>query len=341
MAGFFVVVEGTDGVGKSTLIDYIKCIVTDQGIADQFVFTREPGGTLFAEDVRRLLFNNELSAFSEVMLIQAARDDHMNKVIRPALEAGKIVVCDRFIHSTYAYNILPSLIGKDESVPDALTEIFNYSNATLLMGIGEPFTVIVGCDAAVQMERIKAKDLNRLDERYLESLELINKFYTQSANTPNCYHLDNSGDLHDNAKLLLKKILEQKEHFDKFEIKPDDAFSVETTEVNGNDQPEFKEPETPQYTLDDIKTIVKEQALSEQYVGSLNTEREFIEKLFDYYVDKIEAVLNTKEDTLLNGKSIPQLVQQIQSIVYFGHQFMDLKKGYLEEEITSTQVANE
>lgn len=101
--GKFISFEGTEGVGKTTAINSL-CSRLDQAGID-YVRTREPGGSAFAEQLRDLLLNPEtqINDDTELLLMFAARSDHVAKVISPALEAGKWVICDRFIDSTLAY----------------------------------------------------------------------------------------------------------------------------------------------------------------------------------------------------------------------------------------------
>lgn len=102
--GKFITVEGIEGVGKTTNIEFIRKILETSG--KQVVVTREPGGTPLGEEVRRLLLdhrNNKMSSDTELLLMFAARAEHIAHVIRPALEKGKYVLCDRFTDATYAY----------------------------------------------------------------------------------------------------------------------------------------------------------------------------------------------------------------------------------------------
>lgn len=109
--GFFVIVEGLDGSGKTTAVQTLKDLLNARiaeltGEAGDFVLTtREPGGTPFAERCRQFFFDNakDISSTAQTFLINAARADHVEKVIKPALDAGKIVICDRFNFSTYLY----------------------------------------------------------------------------------------------------------------------------------------------------------------------------------------------------------------------------------------------
>lgn len=102
--GRFIVFEGGEGVGKSTQAKLLADALRQSGLDVEL--TREPGGTPGAEAIRALLLNpagNAWSVEAEALLFAAARADHVNKLIRPALAAGKWVVCDRFIDSTRAY----------------------------------------------------------------------------------------------------------------------------------------------------------------------------------------------------------------------------------------------
>lgn len=101
--GKFISFEGTEGVGKTTAINRLCQQLEAQGIG--YVRTREPGGSPFAEQLRALLLDTQtqIDDDTELLLMFAARSDHLHQVILPALEAGKWVVCDRFIDSTVAY----------------------------------------------------------------------------------------------------------------------------------------------------------------------------------------------------------------------------------------------
>lgn len=99
--GRFVTFEGIDGAGKSTHIDWYVDRLRARGI--DAIRSREPGGTPLAERLRELLLNEPMSMDTELMLMFAARRDHLERLVRPALAAGRWVVCDRFTDSTWAY----------------------------------------------------------------------------------------------------------------------------------------------------------------------------------------------------------------------------------------------
>jgi dTMP kinase len=104
MKGFFITVEGIEGVGKSTHIETIRAWLSGRG--RKVVVTREPGGTPLAERIRELVLRPQgegVGAVSELLLMFAARSVHLDNLVRPALAGGAVVVCDRFTDATYAY----------------------------------------------------------------------------------------------------------------------------------------------------------------------------------------------------------------------------------------------
>ncbi|MFQ6575613.1 dTMP kinase [Pseudomonas sp. UM16] len=104
MSGLFITLEGPEGAGKSTNREYLAEHLRAQGM--DVVLTREPGGTPLAERIRELLLapsDEPMDADTELLLVFAARAQHLAQVIRPALARGAVVLCDRFTDATYAY----------------------------------------------------------------------------------------------------------------------------------------------------------------------------------------------------------------------------------------------
>ena len=102
--GKFITIEGQDGAGKSTNIAVIESFLQQQGIS--YIKSREPGGTPFSENIREILLNSsdtEIGDTAELLLVFAARAQHIEQVIEPALTRGDWVLCDRFTDATYAY----------------------------------------------------------------------------------------------------------------------------------------------------------------------------------------------------------------------------------------------
>ncbi len=104
MRGKFITIEGTEGVGKTTNMAYVQQHLQAAGI--NVLLTREPGGTRIGEKIRELLLdarNNDLLEDTELLMMFAARAQHLQQVIEPALKGGQWVLCDRFTDATYAY----------------------------------------------------------------------------------------------------------------------------------------------------------------------------------------------------------------------------------------------
>jgi dTMP kinase len=104
VTGLFITLEGPEGAGKSTNREYLAERLREQGV--DVVLTREPGGTPLAERIRELLLDpsdEPMAADTELLLVFAARAQHLQQVIRPALAKGCVVLCDRFTDATYAY----------------------------------------------------------------------------------------------------------------------------------------------------------------------------------------------------------------------------------------------
>ncbi|MDH5546002.1 MAG: dTMP kinase [Gammaproteobacteria bacterium] len=104
MSGKFITMEGGEGAGKSTNMAFVQQFLEDKGI--DLLVTREPGGTRLSEKIRELLLdkaNQEMTDNTELLLMFAARAQHLEELIRPAVAAGQWVLCDRFTDATYAY----------------------------------------------------------------------------------------------------------------------------------------------------------------------------------------------------------------------------------------------
>lgn len=114
MKGVFITFEGIDGCGKSTQCELLKDYLKNKG--KDFIFVREPGGTVIGERIREILLdkkNSQMTARTELMLFEAARAQITDEVIRPALEEGKTVICDRFFDSSSAYQGMARGMGMD------------------------------------------------------------------------------------------------------------------------------------------------------------------------------------------------------------------------------------
>ncbi len=160
--GKFISIEGGEGVGKTTLINALKSLAERDD--REILFTREPGGTPRAEELRNILLNTNasedaMSVATEALVINAARSDHVDNFIRPALKRGALVVCDRYADSTRAY--------QGGKLDDALLE----SVIRLATGGLEPdLTILLDGDPAVLVSRRVARGdvSDRFEQRDIE-----------------------------------------------------------------------------------------------------------------------------------------------------------------------------
>ena len=153
--GRFISFEGIDGSGKSTQAKMLAKTLGDLGY--DAVLTREPGGSVGAEEIRALVLQGDpdrWSAESEILLFTAARRDHMEKTILPALNAGKIVICDRFADSTRMYQGLSR--GDLRNLVDELHNLMIPQDPDL--------TVLIDLDPKLGLSRAKAR--NTVEERF-------------------------------------------------------------------------------------------------------------------------------------------------------------------------------
>lgn len=153
--GFFISFEGIDGSGKSTQTKLLKQALEASG--HDVILTREPGGSPGAEEIRALVLQGDpdrWSAHTEILLFTAARRDHLERTIQPALDAGKIVICDRFADSTRMYQGLSR--GDLRSTVDQLHK--------LMIGVEPDLTVLIDMDPAEGLSRALSR--NTVEERF-------------------------------------------------------------------------------------------------------------------------------------------------------------------------------
>ncbi|ACL74544.1 dTMP kinase [Ruminiclostridium cellulolyticum] len=159
--GLFITVEGTDGSGKTTQIKLMEQYLKDMG--NEVVLSREPGGTRISEMIRDLILdpeNKDISPLTEMMLYAAARAQHVSQVIRPAIESGKSVICDRFVDSSYAYQ------GCGRGVD--LKTIADVNRAAI-DGVVPDITFFLDLDPRVAMERrVKSTGADRIEQEKMD-----------------------------------------------------------------------------------------------------------------------------------------------------------------------------
>lgn len=170
MAGFFVAFEGTEGSGKTTQAERLAAVLRDSGY--DVVGTREPGGTAVGERIRQILLDSEEPAIlpaTEALLYAAARAQHVGDVIAPALARGAVVVCDRFVDSSLAYQA-----GGSELPLDAVKAIQPLAVAGVEPNVRLLFDLPVELGLA---RRLAAGEINRLDAADVEFHRRVQAMY--------------------------------------------------------------------------------------------------------------------------------------------------------------------
>ena len=173
-SGFFITFEGPEGGGKSTQIHRLAATLAEQGYS--VWTTREPGGTRVGEMIRPILLGREqgsLTAWSEALLFTAARAQHVAEVIRPRLERGELVLCDRYIDSTLAYQ------GYGRGL-DLKTLRRLENNAT--DGVEPNLTMLLNLPVEAGLARIPRPAQDRLDREAASFHERVRAGYQEMAN---------------------------------------------------------------------------------------------------------------------------------------------------------------
>lgn len=177
-SGTFISFEGPDGSGKTTLLKRVAKTLEDQMGASSVLVTREPGGDPLAEKIRDLLFDDQFAGMdgrTEALLFAAARRQHLIQDVNPALEAGKVVLCDRFVDSSVAYQGAGRGIG-EKDVWDL--------NQFAIHGELPQLTIYLDLPVEVGIERIKKhrqNQVNRLDREQLAFHRTVRQGYLHLA----------------------------------------------------------------------------------------------------------------------------------------------------------------
>jgi len=174
MRGFFITFEGTEGSGKSTQIEILARYLIRHG--HKVVTTREPGGTAFGEQIRRVLLsvkNRRLDPRAELFLYLASRTQHLEEIILPALKKGKIVLCDRFSDATVAYQGF----GRRLDMKVVRTAV-DYAAKDL----SPDLTLLLDLDVRLGLARVKDRGRsNRLDREQREFHQRVRMGYLRLA----------------------------------------------------------------------------------------------------------------------------------------------------------------
>ncbi len=203
MRAKFITLEGTEGVGKSSNIAVVENYLRQRNLP--FITTREPGGTPLAEEIRQVLLaprDECVDENTELLLVFAARAQHLSQKIKPALAQGTWVLCDRFTDATFAYQ------GGGRGI--SLSKIAQLE--TFVQGELQPdATIILDAPVEIGLERVTARgSLDRFEKEKHAFFNRARDVYQQRANeNPGRYHIVDASQAMDVVKSNIEKIMEQ------------------------------------------------------------------------------------------------------------------------------------
>jgi dTMP kinase len=168
----FITLEGSEGAGKTTALKLICQILDSWGV--EYICTREPGGEPTAEKIREILLHSEhLHAKTELLLMFAARNEHIENVIKPALKKGIWVVSDRFVDASYAYQGGGRQLGFDT---------VKWMDAFIVADIQADFTLLMDIEPEIGLSRISSRgQADRIEQEGIAFFHRITKAYREKA----------------------------------------------------------------------------------------------------------------------------------------------------------------
>ena len=201
--GLFITLEGVEGAGKSTLMSYVAEIISETG--NEVIQTREPGGTKTGEQIRNILLdsnNAKLADDTELLLMFAARAQHIHEVINPAIISGKIVLCDRFTDASYAYQ------GGGRGIDTSRIQILE---DWVQQGLKPNLTLLFDLDVKTGLRRAgKRSEADRFEQEELGFFERIRSCYLDRAKKePERFRIIDSSQSFDNVKQQIQNILKE------------------------------------------------------------------------------------------------------------------------------------
>jgi dTMP kinase len=201
MRGKFITLEGSEGAGKSTALEYIQQQLRETGVP--LVVTREPGGTPLGEQLRAILLDakhQRISDDTELLLMFAARAQHLAQVIKPALQEGRWVLCDRFTDATYAYQ------GGGRGIDmRRIAQLEQWVQGELRPDL----TILLDVPVEIGMQRIKKRGaLDRFEQEQMEFFERVRKAYLQRAETyPDQFRIIDAAQPLDGVRDQIRRVL--------------------------------------------------------------------------------------------------------------------------------------
>lgn len=173
MSGYFITFEGGEGAGKTTLINQLFSHLSDKGF--NVLKTREPGGSALGKEIRRILLDQTdmfLSSRAELLLFLADRANHVDEIIKPALDKKMIVLCDRFTDSSFAYQGVHADISLD-----MLKNLTSFATH----GLTPAFTIYLDIEPEIGIERAKRRSFDRMEQRDLDFHHAVRRNFLKLA----------------------------------------------------------------------------------------------------------------------------------------------------------------
>ncbi|SHK08906.1 dTMP kinase [Anaerobranca californiensis DSM 14826] len=194
--GKFIVIEGPDGVGKTTQSKLLCQFLQSKGI--KYIYTREPGGTPIGDYIRELLLNpeNKIVPIAECLLYASARAQLIEEVIKPALSKGYWVISDRYLHSSIVYQGIGLNLGHN-----LVEEI----NIIATGGLMPDYTFLIDLDTDIALSRIgRTKD--RIESRGLDYFQKVREGYHKLLNEYNMILIDGNKDIEEIHREIISKL---------------------------------------------------------------------------------------------------------------------------------------
>lgn len=199
--GLFITLEGVEGAGKSTLMDFVADLFIKAG--RDIVKTREPGGTKTGEQIRDILLDSNnigLTDNTELLLMFAARMQHIEQVIKPALASTKVVICDRFTDASYAYQ------GGGRGIDEARIRTLE---DWVQEGLEPDLTLLFDLDVEIGLRRAgKRSEADRFEQEEKEFFERIRNCYLDRAKLESDrFRIVDAAQSYENVKQQIQKIM--------------------------------------------------------------------------------------------------------------------------------------